>query len=240
MRKLIVVMVVLLLSGCRTLAPQDPGTINSDILKGNGEMVTMPANLRTIDIRKPNAGYIVCSEPIPDVAMSNVLKLAMEVAQGQNASAASAVGEDSISTTLANTLGLKGNTDTMTTAMELAGRSQVVLLAREFLYRNCVARANNWINDSDFQKSQHEIIDQIANMIIADIKRAEAEKAKAQAAETAAMVVLDSKALQGVTGTFQQVKRRHALNEYNSCVTNAKGDEKKLKECIIEFDKNMQ
>lgn len=65
-------------------------------------------------------------------------------------------------------------------ALELAGRTQVVLLAREFLCRNCEARANGWLKDEQFYASQDKIITQIADMIKADKAKAETDKAKAE------------------------------------------------------------
>ena len=236
MKTLTACILLLALSGC-VLAPQKARTINSDIFGDNREMITIPANLRTVDIRKTKSGYIVCSEPMPDVAMSNVLKLAVEASQAQEASASSVTGEDSVSSSLSNTTGIKGNSEAATTALQLAGRTQVVLLAREFLYRNCVARANNWIDDPAFKESQNKIIDQISNMIDADKARADADIARAKAMEAAAKAVPDKKALQNVTRAIQDAKIEFCINEYDSCVLKAAGDDKKLKACRAELTK---
>jgi len=234
MKKLGIALLGLSLVGCATLAPQSAKIINSDVLEGKGNLVTMPANLRTIDIRKPDSGYIICSEPMPDIAMSNVLKLALDASQGQQASASSTTGSDSASSSFSNNTGIKGNSEATTTALELAGRSQIVLLAREFLYRNCIARANTWIDNKKFGESQDRIINQIAAMIDADKAKSNAVEAKAKASEAVAKV-LDKKSIENVTTIFDEAKSDLWIKEYNECIKASGKDVKKLNECEIKL-----
>lgn len=229
MKKLVMLLGIITLSGCSVLSPQKPQHISSDAIGGKGDLYSIPANLRTIDIRKKDADYIVCSEPVPDVAMSNALKLALDASNKQSVDTSATLGDDSTSGSVSNSLGLKGNSDASTTALELAGRTQIVLLAREFISSNCKARANGWIDDAAYKSGQDKIIDQITAMITTDKTKAEAEKAKAEAVKAA--VKLDKKALANVADAFQQAKADSCLSTYDSCMTSAAGDTKKVKVC---------
>ncbi|WP_339074957.1 hypothetical protein [Teredinibacter turnerae] len=235
MKKIIALLGLVALSGCSVLSPQKPQHISSDAVGDKGDLYSVPANLRTIDIRKSDADYIVCSEPVPDIAMSNALKLALDASSTQSAETAATTGDDSASGSVSNALGLKGSSDASTTALELAGRTQIVLLAREFIASNCKARANGWIDDSAFKDSQDKIIEQITAMITTEKVKAEAEKAKAEAVKSA--VKLDPKALANVTDVFQQAKTDACLNTYDSCMVSVAGNSKKIKACKVVFGK---
>lgn len=237
MKKIITLLGVISLSGCSVLSPQKAQHIPSIAIGDNGDLYSVPANLRTIDIRKKNADYIVCSEPVPDVAMSNALKLALDASSTQSAETAATTGDDNVSGSVSNALGLKGNSDASTTALELAGRTQIVLLAREFISSNCKARANGWINDNDFKASQEKIVAQISAMISTDKEKAQAEKAKAEAIGAAVKAQLDKKALANVANAFQQAKADTCLTTYDNCMTSAAGDSQKVKACKVTLGK---
>jgi len=202
-----------------------------------GDVVAMPANLRTIDVRKNNADYIICAAPMPDVAMSNVLKLALDATQEQGANISSKSKDDENFSEIKNSLGLTGSSESSTTALELAGRTQIVLLARDFLYSNCEARANKWLSNEEFKTSQDKILNQISNMILTDKTKAEAEKAKAKATEAAAKIVLDKKSLSNVSAAIEMAKQEACLAEYDNCNTSAAENSKKLKACKTKFSK---
>lgn len=235
MKNMFALLGIITLSGCSVLSPQKPQHISSEAIGGGGDLYSIPANLRTIDIRKKDADYIVCSEPVPDVAMSNALKLALDASNTQSAETSATAGDDSTSGSVSNSLGLKGSSDASTTALELAGRTQIVLLAREFISSNCKARANGWIDDAAYKNGQNKIIDQITAMITTDKAKAEAEKAKAEAVKAA--VKLDKKALANVAGAFQQAKADACLSTYDSCMATAAGDKKKVKACKVTLGK---
>lgn len=221
-----------LLSGCGALAPQKAALLDSRTLKSDAELITMPANLRTIDIREngEKSKYIVCSEPMPDIAMSNVLKLALEASQNATGKTSTVTGADSASAEAAQSIGVKGSGEAAATALELAGRTQVVLLAREFLYRNCVARANGWLDDEKFNDSQVRIIDQISDMISLEKEQAKASAAKAEAQAAAVKLVLDKKAIADVAAAVKSEKNKYCMQKYDDCRANAK-DEKGVSAC---------
>jgi hypothetical protein len=235
MKKVIVLVGIIVLSGCSVLSPQKPQKISSEAIGDMGDMYSIPANLRTIDIRKKDADYIVCSEPVPDIAMSNALKLALDASNTQSAETSATTGDDSASGSVSNALGLKGSSDASTTALELAGRTQIVLLAREFISSNCKARANGWIDDDEYKLGQDKIVEQITAMITTDKVKAQAEKAKAEAIKAA--VKLDKKALANVAGAFLQAKADACLTTYDSCMVTASGDTKKRKACKVALGK---
>lgn len=237
MKKPILAISVLIVSGCSALAPQKTSHIKSKAIGDGGDLYSIPANLRTIDVRKKTSDYIICSEPVPDIAMSNVLKLALEASKNQSENASTASGTDSTSRSVSNALGLKGNLDASTTALELAGRTQIVLIAREFLSSNCKARANGWISNADFKESQDKIVDQITAMIDTDKKKAEADKAKAVAVSAAVKAKLNKKALANVGAAFAQAKAEICLSAYDSCISNAAGDATKIKVCRTNLGK---
>ncbi|QEI11218.1 hypothetical protein [Cellvibrio japonicus] len=231
MRKILMLIGAIGLSACSILSPQKANHISSKAIGDKGDLYSIPANLRTIDVRKKDADYIVCSEPVPDIAMSNALKLALEASNSQSASASTKTGEDSTSGSVSNALGLKGASDASTTALELAGRTQIVLLAREFISSNCKARANGWITDEEFKNSQDAVIKQISEMINTENEKAKAEKAKAEAVGAAVKAELDKKALANVATAFQQAKTDSCLNNYDTCISAAAGDSNKVKAC---------
>ena len=235
MRKAIALLGIIVLSGCSVLSPQKPEHISSEAIGDKGDLYSISANLRTIDIRKKNSDYIVCSEPAPDIAMSNALKLALDASNTQSAETSVTTGDDSTSGSVSNALGLKGSSDASTTALELAGRTQIVLLAREFISSNCKARANGWINNAEYKVGQDKIVDQITAMITTDKEKAKAEKAKAEAVKAA--VKLDKKALANVANAFQQAKADACLTTYDSCMVSSAGDKKKIKACKVALGK---
>lgn len=223
-----------LLTGCGVLAPQKAKILDSRTLANNGELITMPANLRTIDVRKITADgkpeYIVCAEPMPDIAVSNALKLALEASQNASGKSSLVAGADNASAEAAESIGIKGSSEAATTALQLAGRTQVVLLAREFLYRNCVGRANGWLGNVEFNVAQIKIIDQITAMIALETELAKASTAKAEAQTVAVKLVLDKKAIADVAGAVRSEKNKYCMQKYDGCYANAK-DEKGVSAC---------
>lgn len=237
MKKLLILFAAISLSACSALSPQKPHNIQSDAIGTAGNLYTIPANLRVLDVRKKDADYIVCSEPAPDIAMSNALKLALDATDTQSANASTTTGDDSTSGSVSNALGLKGSSDASTTALELAGRTQIVLLAREFISSNCKARANGWITDADFKAYQMKIVDQISDMINTDNEKAKAEKAKAEAVGAVVKAELDKKAIANVTTVFDQAKLETCLISYDDCILSSENNSTKVKACKSTFAK---
>ena len=141
-----------------------------------------------------SAGYVVCSEPFPDIAMSTAFKFIMQ-----------------------ETSGNKASHEVSTKALELAGRTQIVLLAREFIASNCRARANGWITNKTFQSNQRRILVQIKEMIAVDKSEAEAPTKKAEAdakiAEAEAKKAADEKAEAEAKAQIAEAEAKKAADE---------------------------
>lgn len=84
-----------------------------------------------------------CSEPAPDVALSFVNEL--------NASQKAPTG----------TTGASADATLNATALALAGRNEVVLLARESLFRICEANLNGAISNTDVAKLYELVFDKV-------------------------------------------------------------------------------
>lgn len=172
MRKLMSIFVMnlmpvfaLAMSGCSALGISEP--LRSEEMGDSGTIYLVPSERRilevhargsdavppkdTDDVSPKSAGYVVCSEPFPDIAMSTALKLAQKTSGNELSQEASR------------------------SALPLEGRTQVVLLAREFIASNCRARANHWINNDTFESNQEKILEQIAGMIAVDKSTSEAQ-----------------------------------------------------------------
>lgn len=234
MSKLLIVFSVLLMGGCgNVLAPQTAKNVGAKLIGEQGEVYAVPANVRMMDIRKKNADYVVCSDPVPDVAVANALKLALDASQNAAAKVAATVGDNSTSNDISNAVGVKGSYDVSTTALELAGRTQIVLLAREFLSSNCKARAYGWLKENEFQENQKGIIEQITAIIKAEQEKSSAEKAKADAqkVEAIAEMALDKGTLAKVNSVFGDAILSHCTDNLSTCLIDAKGDTKKNEAC---------
>ncbi len=228
-RTILFITLCLALSGCNTLSQKRAEHVDSPVLGETGELVSLPSQLRTIAIKKAATSYLSCSEPAPDTALSDTFKLVTGISK--NKSSSTATGEDS--TTASNIAGINNDFQTSTTALELAGRTQVVLLAREFMYRTCEAASNGWLDKADVKANHKSIIEQITNLIKADTAK---QEKKAADAETKASVAkkLEIKALTSAATFFDSATAKHCLSNYDSCITKAAGDAAKTKACKTE------
>lgn len=94
-----------------------------DLNKERASVVTMPADLRTTYLLTDDEQQRFCAEPSPDVAMEalRAIEARYHAAHGPG--------------------GLSGEASSR--VMELAGRSQLVMVARELLYRACELSVNH-------------------------------------------------------------------------------------------------
>ena len=104
-----------------------------------------------------------CSEPAPDVALSfvNTLKGSLTTPGGL-----SAQGVDA---------------SFSATALALAGRDDVVLLAREALFRICEAQMNNAIKDSEVKPLFNDVFQQVKEIAVAQASISQSKALAAQA-----------------------------------------------------------
>lgn len=137
------------LSGCATFSPL---TSHQYIGDKSGQWLTYDSSRRgTLIIQSPDGKVRSCSEPAPDTAysFSNAIKANVE-------SGGTTAGADiSLAATIA----------------ELAGRDNLVLLARDAMYRLCEASANGMIDDKQYTALYEKVLDQVANISVASKER---------------------------------------------------------------------
>lgn len=99
-----------------------------DVKANDAWAVTYPADLRGAYIQTEQSKVWFCAEPAPDVALQSLVK----VTENLKVTTPSGIGgEGAISGEFA------------TNVIQLAGRTQLVLLAREMLYRACELSVNH-------------------------------------------------------------------------------------------------
>lgn len=127
-------------------------------------VVTLPAQFRGAYVIETKDRKFLCAEPPPDVAQSIAASFAAKLKvpkdQGEVDASASRIA----------------------TALELSGRSELTLLAREMLYRNCELAVNyGGLPPDKVLEHQGKIVDAIVTLAEADLKRATAEQDRARA-----------------------------------------------------------
>lgn len=150
---------LLALSGCANFTPL---VSQKPIIQNGSQWLTYDASRRGTLVVAENGKIIrSCAEPAPDTANSfvNSLKGTFKTAGGT-----SAEGVDA---------------SVNATALALAGRDNLVLLARESLFRLCEARANGDISQKRYADIFQDVLQQIKEI-------SEAEKAKSAAIQSIA------------------------------------------------------
>lgn len=226
-----VILIASILTGCGSLMSQKEAELApTRITATTGEMVTLPAQLRTITNKTSKGSYISCAEPGPDVAMSDTFKLITGITTDTSSSVNNGNGS---SATAGNKIGLNNDLQTSTTALELAGRTQTVLLAREFLYRTCEAASNGWIEKEDVVKAHDSILKNITTLINTDNKKAETTAAIAGAVATGK---LDPKLLGNAATVVSNAIREACTKDFEECISKA-ADEKAKGACRANLNK---
>lgn len=136
-----------------------------EINEKESSVVAYPADLRGAYVQKDRS-LRFCAEPAPDVALDSLEKITANLKgtlpQGQAV-------EGSLATEFA------------TKVVQLAGRTQLVLVAREMLYRACELSLNNTVDTPTVTL----LYDKAAKLIEA-LARADEDRARAQLADSAA------------------------------------------------------
>lgn len=96
-----------------------------------------------------------CAEPPPDVALKRALEAAGKVDYKE--------------------VGAEASAKLSSEAIQLAGRSQLLLLARELLYRTCELSLNG-VSGVDAQKNYDQVVELIKHLGQAELKSAENEE----------------------------------------------------------------
>jgi hypothetical protein len=147
---------------------------------GQPGVVTMPGELRAAYIAGGKDAVLrYCAEPAPDTAAQAALKVATAIeASGKSTSAAEGSAK------------INNNVEYAVTVLELAGRTQAVLLTRELAYRVCEARLNGIIDEKAAHGLLWDVIQVSRHLAEAEQKKAEAKKEEAEAKKTEADAAL--------------------------------------------------
>jgi hypothetical protein len=225
--------IVMSVSGCSNLVSQK----RADIFMQNetalpGKVASMPAQLRNIYIKNQIGSYFSCAEPGPDVALSDTFKLiagaTSDVSLGSDSEAGSA--------SAGKKLAANADFQTSTAALELAGRTQTVLLARELLFRTCEYASNGSLSADDVKEAHKSIVNAIREMTAADKSNA---AAKASTAAAVATVVgadkLDAALLNRAAAAADEANRNFCTSQFESCLNDAQDDPSK-KQCKAQIN----
>lgn len=165
-----IIVFALSLAGCGLL-PKRGVEIHS-VPSAGTTVVSFPSDQRGAFFRDNGSTGTYCAEPFPDTALDSVAKLAGKIDAGEAGSA-------------------EIDSELSTKVVELAGRSQLVLLARELLYRTCELAANGKLTSDQIVAQNNSIIELIARLGQADLTRAQADLEAVTAARTAAGSIVD-------------------------------------------------
>ncbi len=162
----------MLLQGCSTPQRQ------AKVLQVNPtvQAITYPSDVRGAYVIQREDGVKVCAEPAPDVALDSLQKLTAEL------SARLAPTEEGKA---------KVSSELSAKVVQLAGRTELLLLARELLYRACELSNNAHVDD----RTVVELYDRVARLVEhlgqADKASAEAELLREQRALESAGRAID-------------------------------------------------
>lgn len=118
---------------CSACSHPQRGAERMHLEQGGVEAITFPAELRAGYAKYSAKTTKFCAEPFPDVALESVETISGNL----KAQIPSGPGIDA-----------GAQVELATKVVQLAGRTQVVLLARELLYRACEMQMNGALQDS--------------------------------------------------------------------------------------------
>lgn len=172
MRLVAVLAAVAVLPGCAQFSPLSA----SKSLKPGAYWMSYDTSRRGAWVRVSTDGEVTsCSEPAPDAAMSYAAGLAGGVKGPGNFEATNIDASASA------------------TAALLSGRDNLVLLAREALFRICEGNANGAIPDTQVPRLVSEVLTQITTIALRDASQTQAiVEAKPDRSETAPSFAIDS------------------------------------------------
>lgn len=247
----------LLISGCAQLGITEQKTINHKNLSEDGELsiASIPTQLRGAYVTKKTnntAPYTYCAEPFADVAASNSYKATADATNKLNSlidsQATRANSDGSNRSASAKTdqqiqQVVNGTLETLNTIVQLEGRTQYVLLAREMMYRTCEAASNGWYGTDENLiatrvSSEHSaVVEALTRMLVAEKEKATAQSNTAVAAVTAAVAdgKIDKSVLTAMTANdAYTVMREQQIKKLDNCLKSAKNDKEKSA-CASDF-----
>jgi hypothetical protein len=163
---------VLVLSGCAN--PQREVKIMG-IDPPAPSVVIYPSDLRGAYVVKENSQVKFCAEPVPDVALDSIQKM--------TANLKATLGGQPIDAAVSGELTAK--------VVELAGRTQLLLIAREMLYRACELSLNYNANQDTALRMYETVVRLIEALGNAETVRSDAELIRSQAALDNAKAALE-------------------------------------------------
>ena len=136
-----------------------------DIKANTVSAVTYPADLRGAYMQTGESKVQFCAEPAPDVALQSLVKVT-----------------ENLKATTPSGIQVEGSASGEFAAkvIQLAGRTQLVLLAREMLYRACELALNH-----DTDKNTAVELYKAAGELVKDLGQADKARAKADLARSA-------------------------------------------------------
>lgn len=149
MRRLLLLVTLVLLAGGCAQKNSRVLDIEAHNEKSVAKAVTYPADLRGAYFVDETKGMKYCAEPAPDVARNFIKEF-------NAALQANVPTKGSVNATVAATL--------QNTALELAGRSELVLLSREMLYRLCELSNNAKLENVDAKSLYESAMETIVNL----------------------------------------------------------------------------
>jgi hypothetical protein len=160
--RLIVLGICVLLSACGLFPQKD---VRLESLKDGVTVVSYPAEMRGAYIIPGQGQDTVCSEPAPDVALKSVAELSSKLS-------ANVQGETKLDAEAAAKV--------TTEAIQLAGRTQLVLVARDMLYSLCSVSRNNRFSPEQVKEIYSQIAQVLTVLATADETNANARYQEAR------------------------------------------------------------
>jgi hypothetical protein len=156
----VLVLFAFVLAGCP--APQRHAKVVA-VRSPVAAAITYPVELRGVYFFDPNAKTKYCAEPAPDVALATLQKLTANLS-------ATLSSKEKIEAGVVSELSSK--------VVQLAGRTELLLIAREMMYRACELCVNNPTDPNNALKLYDKVAELITTLADADEKLAEAELLK--------------------------------------------------------------
>ena len=154
---------VLVLVTCGCEQPQRKAKIVP--ITDNANAVTYSSELRGAYFFEGKDGRVsYCSEPVPDVALDTLQKLSANLS-------ATLASQEQVNAGVASELSSK--------IVQLAGRTELLLIAREMMYRACEMTINDPTN-ADAMKLYNRVAEMIERLANAELETAAKERAKAE------------------------------------------------------------
>jgi hypothetical protein len=160
----ILLLTAVALSGC--FRSDQDRALTTEVGKSGVNLISYTGTTRGAYLWPEGNTKRICAEPPPDLGLNT----AREISANLKAAAQSIGGIG------APSLDAGGAAKLSSAAIELAGRSQLVLLSREFLYRECELAANFAPGSEPY----NALASQYAQILEVVVKLAEADKAQAQ------------------------------------------------------------